>query len=253
MPVIDLNCDIGESTSLWPYSIDHDISLLPYFSSINIACGFHAGDSETMQRLIDKSIPLNISVGAHPSFPDRGNFGRNEMHVPENDLHRILVQQIEFIAAYTMSKGIKIRHVKPHGALYNMAAKDARLAFIVCSAIQSFDEDLVVYGLSGSEIIKAADDMGLRSCSEVFADRTYQEDGSLTPRTNADALISDKAQASRQVLQFISQGTVTTMGGNTIPVKAETICIHSDGANALIFAKTIHDTLQHHGITIFHP
>ena len=250
---IDLNCDIGESTLLWPYSIDHDISLLQYVSSINIACGFHAGDPDTMQQLITDAIPRNISIGAHPSFPDRENFGRKEMDFDDKDLYRIIYQQIEFIAEVALSTGGRIKHVKPHGALYNMAAKDHRLSFILCSAIQSYDEDLVIYGLSGSEIIKVADRMGLKSCSEVFADRTYQNDGSLTPRSETNALIEDESQSLQQVLQMIIQGSVTSAKGEKIFLKAETVCIHGDGKYALKFAKNIYETLRQHGINISHP
>ncbi|MBC7828103.1 MAG: LamB/YcsF family protein [Chitinophagaceae bacterium] len=250
---IDLNCDIGESTLLWPYSIDHDLSLMQYVSSINIACGFHAGDTDTTQQLIAAAIPRNIAVGAHPSFPDRENFGRKEMNLDEKDLYRIIYQQIEFIAGVALSKGVRIQHVKPHGALYNMAARDHRLAFILCSAIQSYDEDLMIYGLSGSELITVADCMGLRSCSEVFADRTYQDDGSLTPRSSSNALIEDESQSLEQVLEMIIQGTVTSVQGMKKSLKAETVCIHSDGKHALKFAKTIHEALVQHGIDTFHP
>lgn len=250
---IDLNCDIGESTLLWPYSIDHDIALLQYVSSINIACGYHAGDADTMQQLINAAIWRNISIGAHPSFPDRENFGRKEMHLDEKDLYRIIFQQIEFIAGIALSNGAKIHHVKPHGALYNMAAKDHRLAFIFCSAIQSYDDDIMIYGLSGSEIIKVADFMGLKSCNEVFADRTYQNDGSLTPRSASNALIGNESESVQQVLQMIIQGEVTSAKGEKILLKAETVCIHSDGKHALKFAKNIHETLHQHGINICHP
>jgi UPF0271 protein len=250
---IDLNCDMGESTSLWPYSIDRDISLLPYFSSINIACGFHAGDPDTTIQLIKKAASLNISIGAHPSFPDRQNFGRKEMILEEKELYRIIYQQIEMTATLAISNGVKLQHVKPHGALYNMAVKDHRMAFIICSAIQAYDEDLIIYGLSGSEIIKVANCMGLNSCSEVFADRTYQDDGSLTPRSAPNALIDDPVQALEQVLQMAIHGTVISVNGKTISLNTETICIHSDGKHAMRFAKTIHEALQQYGINIFHP
>jgi len=249
---IDLNCDMGESTSLWPYSIENDISLLPYLSSINLACGYHAGDPETALRLMKAANNANIAIGAHPSFPDRENFGREVMLLDEKDLYRSIYQQIEFIAALAISNGIKIQHVKPHGALYNLTARDHRLAYIVCSAIHAYDEYLMVYGLSGSEIIKVAGSMGLKSCSEAFADRSYQQDGSLTPRTAYNALIQDEEQCLKQVLQIIKNGTVTPTAGNKISLKAETICIHSDGAQALSFVKAIHKTLQQHGILVSH-
>lgn len=250
---IDLNCDMGESTSLWPYSVDRDISLLPYFSSINIACGFHAGDADTILQLLKAAATLNISVGAHPSFPDRENFGRKEIYFDEKDLYRIIYQQVEFIASMAISNGIKIQHVKPHGALYNMVARDHRMAFIVCSAIQAYDADLIIYGLAGSEFIKVADCLGMRSCSEVFADRTYQDDGSLTPRSETNALIDDAVHALEQVLQIVTHGTVTSVSGKILPVTSDTICIHSDGKYALSFAKIIYEALIQQRINISHP
>ncbi len=243
---------MGESTSLWPYAIDRDISLLPYFSSINIACGFHAGDADTILQLLKAAASSKIAVGAHPSFPDRENFGRKEMHFDEKDLYRIIYQQLEFISSLAITNGIKIQHVKPHGALYNLVARDHRLAFIVCSAVQAYDEELVIYGLAGSELIKVADCLGMRTCNEVFADRTYQDDGSLTPRSETNALIDDPVQALEQVLQMVTKGTVTSVNGITLPIRSETICIHSDGKYALTFAKIIHEALLQHGINICH-
>ena len=250
---IDLNCDIGESTALWPYKIDCDISLLQYVSSINLACGFHAGDTDTTLQLIQAAVSGNIAVGAHPSFPDRENFGRKEMYLEEKDLYRIIFQQIEFIGGLAILNGTRMNHVKPHGALYKMAAKDHRLAFIVCSAIQAYDEDLMIYGLSGSEIINAADCMGMKSCSEAFADRTYQEDGSSTPRTISSASINDETQAAQRVLQMIQHGTVTSPSGKDIHLRAETICINSNGEHPLNLAIKIHTALSNEGINISHP
>ena len=250
---IDLNCDMGESTSLWPYNISHDISLLPHISSINLACGYHAGDPDTAAKLMKEALSRNIAVGAHPSFPGRENFGRVQMHLDEKELYQVIYDQIAFIASLAISNGLRLQHVKPHGALYNMAAKDHRLAFIVCSAVQSYDEDLIIYGLSGSEIIKVARSMGLRSCNEVFADRTYNDNGSLIPRTQKEALIEDEEQCIQQVLQLVEQGTVCTLNGNSIPLGVDTICLHSDGKHSLRFAKVIHETLHQHGIDISHP
>jgi UPF0271 protein len=250
---IDINCDIGESTTLWPYNIDRDLNLLQYVSSINIACGYHAGDPDTAIRLMKAAIPLDISIGAHPSFPDREHFGRKEMHFEEKDLYRIIYEQIEFLAHIAISNGLKIQHVKPHGALYNMAANDRRLAFIFCNAVQSYDEELMIYGLSGSQIVKIADGMGMKSCNEVFADRTYQQNGELTPRASANALIGDDNDALQQVLNMIQTGTVKSTDGSTIHIQAETICIHSDGKHALTFARRIHELMKEHGIQISHP
>jgi UPF0271 protein len=253
MQKIDLNCDMGESTSLWPYNINNDISLLPYISSINLACGYHAGDQDTATKLMKEAFSRDIAVGAHPSFPDRKNFGREAMCLDEKDLYRTIYEQLAFIASLAISNGMRVQHVKLHGALYNMAATDHRLAFIVCSAVQSYDEDLIIYGLSGSEIIKVAGSMGLRSCNEVFADRTYDDNGSLTPRTEQEALIEDEEQCKEQVLNIIKQGTVCTTTGKNIPLKVDTICIHSDGGHSFHFAKLIHETLHRQGIKISHP
>ena len=250
---IDLNCDIGESTSLRPYSIEYDISLLPYFSSINLACGFHAGDRDTIIQLIRESIPLNISIGAHPSFPDRENFGRSEMFLEDKELYSIVYEQIEFVATLAISQGTRLAHVKPHGALYNMAANDHRMAFIVCSAVQAFDEDLMIYGLAGSEIVKVADSMGMKSCNEVFADRRYNDDGSLVPRSEPNALIEDPVQALEQARQMAIYRTVTSVNGKTVFLNTESVCIHSDGKYALRFAKTVHEALRQHGIIISRP
>ena len=250
---IDLNCDIGESTSLRPYSIDYDISLLPYFSSINLACGHHAGDSETIIHLVKEAAALNISIGAHPSFPDRENFGRKEMVLAEKELYRIVYEQIVFVASLALSQGARLQHVKPHGALYNMSARDHRMAFIICSAVQAYDEDLIIYGLAGSEVIKVANSMGMRCCNEVFADRRYSDDGTLVPRSEPDAVIDDPVQALEQARQMAIYRTVQSVTGKTIFLNTETICIHSDGKYALKFAKTVNEALRQHGIIISHP
>jgi 5-oxoprolinase (ATP-hydrolysing) subunit A len=250
---IDLNCDIGESTSLRPYSIDYDISLLPYFSSINLACGFHAGDSDTIIHLVREAAALNISIGAHPSFPDRENFGRKEMALAEEELYSIVYEQIVFVASLALSQGARLQHVKPHGALYNMSARDHRMAFILCSAVQAYDEDLMIYGLAGSEVIKVANTMGMRSCNEVFADRRYSDDGTLVPRSEPNAVIDDPVQALEQARRMAIYRTVESVTGKTIFLNTETICIHSDGKYALRFAKTVNEALRQHGIIISHP
>lgn len=250
---IDLNCDIGESTSLWPYSIQQDLSLLPYFTSINIACGFHAGDPDTAIQLITAAAPLNIAIGAHPSFPDRDNFGRKKMKLEETELFKIMYEQVEFLASLCIRNGVRMQHVKLHGALYNMAAGDERMAQVICSAVQSYDEDLLVYGPSGSRFIEVADAMGLRAYSEVFADRYYEDDGTLVPRGAHDAIISNPVTAVDQVLQIVTQGRVRSRAGSLVPLNGETICIHSDCTHALEFAKKIHLALREHGINIVHP
>lgn len=250
MQTIDINCDMGESTHLWPYHIDNDVALLRFVSSINIGTGFHAGDAHTMHELVDAALLAGIAVGAHPGFEDRGNFGRTNTMLSPVKLYDIIIYQLGALDAFLKINGAKLHHVKPHGALYNMAAADTSMAHTVCKAIKEYDAGLILYGLSGSELVKAAHEINLACCSEVFADRSYQEDGKLTPRTAANALIEDEAQSLQQVLQMAQSGTVKTINGNTIPVNAGTVCIHSDGAHALVFAKNIYQTLKQNGIEI---
>lgn len=241
---------MGESTHLWHYDIENDLALLPWISSMNIACGFHAGDPHTMHELVAAALKAGIAIGAHPSFKDPENFGRSAIALSPEKVYDIMVYQVGALQAFLQVHGASLHHVKPHGALYNMAAADAVLATAVCQAVKDVDERLVLYGLSGSELIKAAKNIGLATASEVFADRTYRDDGSLTPRAEANALIEDDRVSTTQVIQMIQQGTVSTVTGKTIPITAETICIHSDGAHALTFAQQIHHTLKQHGIEI---
>jgi UPF0271 protein len=253
MLIIDLNCDMGESTHLWQYHIDKDLSLLPFLSSINLACGFHAGDAHTMHQLVEAAITAGVAIGAHPGFEDRDNFGRTNMPLPPAVLYDITLYQIGALDAFLKVNGRRLHHVKPHGALYNMAAKDEVLASAICKAVYDYDKRLVLYGLSGSMLIAAAHATGLTTCSEVFADRTYQDDGQLTPRTAANALIDDTQQALAQVLQMVGQRTVTSVHGKEVPIVAETVCIHGDGLHAVEFAEAIHAMLLTHQITIQHP
>ena len=250
MQGIDINCDMGESTSLWQYGIDNDIALLPFISSANIACGFHAGDAYTMHELVDAALTAGVSVGAHPGFADKENFGRTNMDLSPIKIYDSIIYQLGALDAFLKINGTKLQHVKPHGALYNMAAKDEVMANAVCRAVKEYDASLVLYGLSGSALISAANASGLTCYSEVFADRTYQEDGSLTARTQPNAMIKDEEQSLQQVLQMALHGTVNCVTGKTIKVKADTICIHSDGGHALAFARRIHETLKQKNIEI---
>jgi len=243
---VDLNCDLGEGAG-------NDIEIMPFISSTNIACGYHAGDEETMNRIIELAIKNGVSIGAHPSFPDMENFGRKEMYLDEHVLYDIIVLQIQVLDTIAESAGVSIHHVKPHGALYNMSAKDPAMAAVIARAVRDIDPELVFYGLSGSHLINEAKNMGLKTASEVFADRTYQEDGSLTPRSQAGALIETEENALQQVLQMIKKGTVQTISGKTIPIVAETICIHGDGKHAAAFAKKINEALKLEGIKIISP
>jgi UPF0271 protein len=241
---------MGESTHLWTYSINKDLALLPYISSLNIACGFHAGDPHTMQELVTAALEAGVAVGAHPSFNDRDNFGRSNLVLSPEKIYDLIIYQVGALQAFLQVHGASLHHVKPHGALYNMAAADEVMATAICRAVKDIDPALVLYGLSGSQLIKAATAVGLRTASEVFADRTYQPDGSLTPRSQPGALIEDDATSMAQVLQMVQQSTVTAVDGHTIPLQTETICVHSDGAHARSFAQHIHHALKQQGIEI---
>jgi 5-oxoprolinase (ATP-hydrolysing) subunit A len=234
---IDINCDIGEGTG-------NDALLMPYISSASIACGFHAGDVDTMYETIGLAIKHKVSVGAHVSYLDKNNFGRTEMNLPAEEVYELVQQQLIILKELTDMFDIKLTHVKPHGALYNQSAKDNVLAKTIARAVKDFDQQLVLFGLSGSHSIREAGLLGLETASEVFADRSYQEDGSLTPRSQPDALIEDTGKAVNQVLQMVNESTVTTVSGKTIPIIAQTICIHGDGIHAVEFAKAIHDAIQ---------
>lgn len=243
MPLVDLNCDMGEGCG-------NDAALMDYVSSVNIACGVHAGDAETMRETVRSAITKHVAVGAHPSFPDRENFGRSEMRLPPNDVRDLLITQVTSLKAVCSEFGVELRHVKPHGALYNQSARDADLARVIAEAVALIDNGLLLFGLSGSHSIAAAKKVGLRTASEVFADRTYRSDGSLTPRTEPNALIEEPTAAVAQVLQMVLSQTVTANNGETVPIVADTICIHGDGKNALAFAQIIHRELSENGITI---
>lgn len=240
---IDLNCDLGEGCG-------NDAELMDFVSSVNIACGFHAGDATTMRKTVELAIEKGIAIGAHPSFPDRENFGRTEMSLSPQEVFDIVIYQVAALKGIAEASGGILHHVKAHGALYNQAAKDAELAKAIASAVRTFVDDLILYGLPGSYLISEADAIGLRTASEVFADRTYQSDGSLTPRTQPNALITDDETAIAQVLQMVQKQTVTTVDGDEVSLKAETVCIHGDGDNALVFAKSIRRKLYENGIEV---
>lgn len=228
----DINCDLGEGMTT-------DEALMPYITSANIACGAHAGDVATMKKTMQLCEKYGVAVGAHPSFPDRENFGRTERAMPEDELLVLLKKQIVQLQQIALELNTTLIHVKPHGALYNMAAKNRRLAALIARAVRETDEDLVLFGLSGSHLITEGKALGLKTKSEVFADRTYQDDGSLTPRLHPQALITDERKAAAQVLEMMTKGVVTTLTGNKIPIVAETICIHGDGNNAVAIAKAV--------------
>lgn len=233
---IDLNCDMGEG-------MPNDEVLMPLIDSANIACGFHAGSGDIMRHTIELALQHGVHIGAHPSFRDRENFGRKEMTLADDKLYALVIEQLIRIDLVAQELGASLYHVKPHGALYNMAARDARTARVVAQAVKDFRDDLVLYGLSGSHLISEAQSLGLSTASEVFADRTYTDEGQLTPRHLPNALIEDGAKSLQQVEEML-RGHVTTVSGKTIPIVADTICLHGDGKHALSFARRIRQFLQ---------
>ncbi len=234
---VDLNCDLSESTG-------NDDLIIPYITSASIACGYHAGNEATMRQTIETCLKCNVAIGAHPSFDDRENFGRTEMNLEKEEVYELVTKQLMIIEKIARSYGTRLRHVKPHGALYNMSARDAGLAGSIAKAVQNFDKELILFGLSGSQSIGEAQAIGLQTASEVFADRTFQDDGTLTPRSQPNALIDQTEKAIAQILQMVKEGTVTTVSGKKIPIIAETICIHGDGKHAVEFAKAIYHAIR---------
>lgn len=243
MVTIDINCDMGEG-------MGQDEAIMPYITSANIACGYHAGDEHTIRQTIELAVAHNVTIGAHVSFFDPAHFGRREMQLPPAAITGLVTQQLVIISHIADAAGVQLRHVKPHGALYNLSAKEIEVANAIAKAVKAFDKNLVLFGLSGSFSIREAKATGLQTASEVFADRSYQDDGSLTPRSEPNALITDVNASMQQVLQMIREGTVTSVTGKQVPIIADTICIHGDGPHAAAFAKTIYQTLQQQSIAL---
>lgn len=243
MQTIDLNCDLGEGLA-------NDALLMPWISSANIACGYHAGDTDTMQKTIALAIQHEVAIGAHPGFADKTNFGRTEMNLPLNEIFDLITEQVWQLQQMAKQMGASLQHVKPHGALYNMSARDALLANTIAKAVYTIDHNLVLFGLSGSLSVSEADKIGLPTASEVFADRTYQPDGSLTSRAEPGAMIVSTEQCLQQVLEMIQQQTVTVANQKSVPIKAQTLCLHGDGEQAVAFAQQIYRELENKQIRI---
>ncbi len=248
MKTIDLNCDMGEGFGAW--EMGEDAALLDYASSANIACGFHAGDPGTMHRTVKLAIEKGVAVGAHPSLPDLQGFGRRRMHVSAQEVYDMVLYQIGAMDGFAIACGGRLAHVKAHGALYNMAARDSSLAQAIAEAVRDFNDSLILFGLSGSELIRAGETAGLKTASEVFADRSYEADGSLTPRTQAGATIGDVDAAIARVRRMIREGKVRSRQGEDVEVRADTLCIHGDEPGAVEFARCIRAALEADGIRL---
>ncbi len=240
---VDLNADLGEGAP-------DDAELLAFVSSANIACGWHAGDARLMQATVEAALERGVAIGAHPSYPDREHFGRREMQLTPAELRADLIYQVGALDALVRAAGGRLHHVKPHGALYNQAARDPALADAVATAVLDVNPSLALYGLAGSELLRAAERAGLRAAAEVFADRGYRADGSLVPRGKPGAHIDDVDKAVARTLRMVREGVVVAVTGETVPLQAQTVCLHGDGPQALAFARALHAALTQAGVQL---
>ncbi|MGM0827885.1 MAG: LamB/YcsF family protein [Bacillota bacterium] len=239
---IDLNCDLGESFGT--YTIGQDEEMMKFVSSVNVACGFHAGDPLVMKQTVTNALSHNLKIGAHPGLPDLQGFGRRMIQVTPEEAYALVQYQIGALLAFIKAQGGKLSHVKPHGALYNMAAKDSDLAASIAKAVYDVDPGLTLFGLSQSELTKAGEESGLHVAHEVFADRTYQSDGSLTPRSLPNAVLHDENEVEKQVLRMVEKQEVVSTDGKVLSIKADTICLHGDNTAALNLAKRLYEKLS---------
>ncbi|MGE6752495.1 LamB/YcsF family protein [Rossellomorea sp. NPDC071047] len=239
---IDLNCDLGESFGT--YTIGQDEEMMKFVSSVNVACGFHAGDPLVMKQTVTNALSHNLKIGAHPGLPDLQGFGRRMIQISPKEAYALVQYQIGALLAFIKAQGGKLSHVKPHGALYNMAAKDSKLAASIAKAVYDLDPGLTLFGLSQSELTKAGEEIGLHVAHEVFADRTYQSDGSLTPRSLPNAVLHDENEVEKQVLRMVEKQEVVSTDGEVLSIKADTICLHGDNTAALNLARRLFEKLS---------
>ena len=248
MYAIDLNSDLGESFGA--YKMGRDADIIPLISSANVACGFHAGDPTTMDATAKVCKAAGAAIGAHPGFADLVGFGRRNMAVSPADAKALIIYQVGALDAFCKANGLKLQHVKPHGALYNMAAKDAALAQAICEGIYEYDPTLILLGLANSQMIEQAQAIGLPWAAEVFADRAYEDDGTLVARTKEGAMIKDEDEAVARVIRMIKEGKVTSINGKDIEMKPDSVCVHGDSEKALLFVQKIRKALEDEGIAI---
>ncbi len=245
---VDLNCDLGEGFGR--YRLGNDAALLDIVTSANIACGFHAGDPAIMARTVGLAAERGVAIGAHPSLPDLQGFGRRDMAITPDEAYQIVLYQIGALSGFARAVGATLHHVKPHGALYNMAAADPGLARAIARAVRDFDPKLHLVGLAGSELVRKAESAGLRAVSEVFADRAYLANGSLAPRSSPGAVIHDIDAVVARVLRMVREGKVDSVDGGTVSIKAQTICVHGDTPGAVDLAQALRDALLADGIAL---
>lgn len=243
---IDINCDLGESFG--PYTLGRDEELMPYITSANVACGFHAGDPAVMYRTVSLCMKNEVAVGAHPGYRDLHGFGRRVLQCTEDEIYGDVLYQIGALDAFCRALGVRLHHVKPHGALYNLAAVNDEVAHAVCRAVRSFDPELPVYALPGSQLHHEAEAMGLPVALEAFADRAYNPDGTLVDRRQRGAVIHDPQAVAERVLRMVTEGKVRAIDGTEIPLRPHTICVHGDTPGAAGLCRAIAETLVAHGV-----
>lgn len=248
MMKVDLNCDLGEAFGNYSFGGDKDI--IPLITSANIACGFHAGDENVMNQTVKLAKENHVSIGAHPGLPDLKGFGRRKMDINPTEVYNLIVYQLGALEGFCKVHQTRINHVKPHGALYNMGAKNKAIAKAIAKAVYDFDSTIVLVGLSNSLLISEAKAIGLKTASEVFADRRYEDNGQLVSRKELDAVITDSDEALKQVLKMVTENKVISRNGKEIDLETDTICVHGDGKHALEFVEQIRKKLTKEGIDI---
>lgn len=248
MAAIDLNCDLGESFGIYKIGMDQEV--IPYITSANIACGYHAGDPLVMEKTVSLCRMYGVRVGAHPGFPDRMGFGRRDMSITPEEAKAYVLYQVGALKEFCKAQGIPLHHIKLHGALYNMAARDYGLASAVCRALADAEPSVILFALCGSQMIRAAEESGIRYAGEVFADRAYRVDGTLVPRNRPGAMIEDKKLAVSRVIRMVREGMVDSVEGVDIPIRADSVCVHGDGEQALEFVRELRKGLESGGIDV---
>ena len=245
---VDLNSDLGESFGNYKLGCDEDVT--KYVSSVNVACGFHAGDPSVMQRTVELAKQNGAAVGAHPGYPDLQGFGRRKLDCTPAELKAYTLYQLGALDAFCRANGLKLQHVKPHGAMYNTIAVDEARAIAVAEAIAEYDSELIFLALAGSKMVSAAEKVGIKAASEVFADRAYMPDGTLTPRSMHGSVIRDTDEAIARTVRMIKEGVVTAISGEEVPIMAQSVCDHGDNPKAVEFVRTIRERLEAEGIKI---
>jgi len=251
MKTIDLNCDMGESYGAWKMGADAEV--MPFISSANVACGFHAGDPATIRKTVRLAADHGVAIGAHPSLPDLQGFGRRLMKITPQEMYDLVVYQAGAVEAFARAAGVRLHHVKCHGALYNMAANDEELSDACARAVQDLGGDVILYALSGSRMMERAARIGVRAVGEAFADRGYQDDGALAPRNIPGGMIEDEEKSVAQALAMVEEGHVTSLSGKRVPVAPGTLCLHGDQAGAVALAKALRAAFKARGISIAAP